>query len=91
MDIRFDSLYNKRRIFKIFYNTKVLYDQDNILRIRNHQRLGDQYELYRQDITGNIVTYMNEIYLLAKKDIGYYQATSDDVWIKGYKYHYVTP
>ena len=91
MDIRFDSLYNKRRIFKIFYNTKVLYDQDNVLRIRNHQRLGEQYELYRQDITGNIITYMNEIYLLAKKDIGYYQATSEDVWIKGYKYHYVTP
>ena len=33
LDIRFDHLRNNRRLFKIFYNKEVLYDQDNILRI----------------------------------------------------------
>lgn len=89
MDIRFKRLYNRRRIFKVFYNTKVLYDQDNILRIKNHDMLSDEYEKYRQDVTANIETYMNEIYILAKKDIGTYIATNGGMY--GYKYHYVTP
>lgn len=89
MDIRFKRLYNNRRLFKVFYNTKVLYDQDNILRIKNHDRLADEYEQYRKDVTANIETYMNEIYILAKKDIGTYIAT--DGLMKGYKYHFVTP
>lgn len=43
MDIRFKRLFNNPRIFKVFYNTKVLYDQDNILRIKNHDKLADEY------------------------------------------------
>lgn len=89
MDIRFKRLYNRKRVFKVFYNTKVLYDQDNILRIKNHGRLADEYEKYRQDVTANIETYINEIYILAKKDIGTYLATNGIMY--DYKFHYVTP
>ena len=91
MDVRFKRLYNNRRLFKVFYNTKVLYDQDNILRIKNHDKLVDEYEKYRQDVTANIETYLNEIYILAKKDIGTYINTNEDTLTYGYKYHYVTP
>lgn len=89
MDIRFKRLYNRKRVFKVFYNTKVLYDQDNILRIKNHGRLADEYERYRRDVTANIETYINEIYILAKKDIGTYLATNGIMY--DYKFHYVTP
>ena len=89
MDIRFKRLYNNRRVFKVFYNTKVLYDQDNILRIKNHDRLSEEYEKYRKDVTANIETYINEIYILAKKDIGTYYAGVGKMY--GYKYQYVTP
>lgn len=89
MDIRFKRLFNNPRIFKVFYNTKVLYDQDNILRIKNHDKLADEYEKYRKDVTANIETYLNEIYILAKKDIGTYIATNGTMY--GYKYNYVTP
>lgn len=89
IDIRFKNLYNQKRLFKVFYNTKVLYDQDNILRIRNHKYLADEYEKYRQDVTANIETYIREIYIMAKKDIGVYIATNGV--LKGYKYRYVTP
>lgn len=89
MDIRFKRLYNRKRIFKVFYNTKVLYDQDNILRIKNHGKLADEYEKYRQDVTANIETYINEIYILAKKDIGTYLATNGIMY--DYKFHYVSP
>jgi len=91
MDIRFKHLYNNRRLFKVFYNTKVLYDQDNILRIKNHDKLVDEYEKYRQDVTANIETYLNEIYILTKKDIGTYINTNKKTFTYGYKYHYVTP
>ena len=91
MDFKFDHLFNTKRLFKIFYNTKVLYDQDNILRLRNHGELSDEYERYRQDVTGNITTYLNEVYTLARRDIGSYIATDEDCYVSGYKYHYVTP
>lgn len=91
MDVRFKRLYNNRRLFKVFYNTKVLYDQDNILRIKNHDKLVDEYEKYRQDVTANIETYLNEIYILTKKDIGTYINTNEKTFTYGYKYHYVTP
>ena len=91
LDIRFKRLYNNRRLFKVFYNTKVLYDQDNILRIKNHDKLADEYEKYRQDVTANIETYLNEVYLLAKKDIGTYINMNKKTYTYGYKYHYVTP
>ena len=91
IDIRFKRLFNRRRVFKVFYNTKVLYDQDNILRIKNHDRLSDEYERYRQDVTANIDTYLNEIYIMAKKDIGTYNVTAIDSNMYDYKYHYVTP
>ena len=91
MDIRFKRLYNNRRLFKVFYNTKVLYDQDNILRIKNHDKLADEYEKYRQDVTANIETYLNEVYILTKKDIGTYINTNETTFTYGYKYHYVTP
>ena len=91
MDVRFKRLYNNRRLFKVFYNTKVLYDQDNILRIKNRDRLVEDYEKYRKDITANIETYLNEIYILTKKDIGTYINTNEKTFTYGYKYHYVTP
>ena len=84
-------MFNRRRVFKVFYNTKVLYDQDNILRIKNHDRLSEEYEKYRKDVTANIDTYLNEIYIMAKKDIGTYIVTNKDSNMHGYKYHYVTP
>lgn len=91
IDIRFKRLFNRRRIFKVFYNTKVLYDQDNILRIKNHDRISDEYEQYRKDVTANIDTYINEIYIMAKKDIGTYYVTNPESKMYNYKYHYVTP
>lgn len=91
IDIRFKRLFNRRRVFKVFYNTKVLYDQDNILRIKNHDRLSEEYEKYRKDVTANIDTYLNEIYIMAKKDIGTYIVTNKESNMYGYKYHYVTP
>ena len=91
LDIRFDNVLNNRRVFKIFYNTKVLYDQDNILRIKNFNRLDEEYKLYREELVGNIETYLNELYILAKKDIGSYTVTNEKVYVQNYKYHYVTP
>lgn len=91
LDIRFKRLYNNPRVFKVFYNTKVLYDQDNILRIKNKGDLRDEYERYRQSVTANIELYIRELYVLAKKDIGTYIITSQQALTKGYKYHYVTP
>ena len=91
MDIKFNHLRNSRRLFKIFYNTNVKYDQDNILRIKNKTALADEYERYRNDMRSNIKTYINEIYYLAKRDIGTYTVTADGAFTKGYKYHYVTP
>ena len=91
LDLRFKHLYNNRRFFKIFYNTKVLYDQDNILRIKNHDRLYEDYEKYRRDIVANIEIYMNELYVLTKKDIGSYVVTSSKMYMEGRKYHYVSP
>jgi hypothetical protein len=91
LDIRFKHLYNTDRIFKVFYNTKVLYDQDNILRIRNKGDLRDEYERYRQSVTANIELYIRELYVLAKKDIGSYVVTSSQAFMEGFKYHYVSP
>ena len=91
LDIRFKHLYNNRRVFKVFYNTRVLYDQDNVLRIRNKGDLRDEYERYRQSVTANIDLYIRELYVLAKKDIGTYVATSTQAFVEGFKYHYVSP
>ena len=91
LDIKFDHLRNGKRLFKIFYNKEVLYDQDNILRIKNKTEIGEEYERYRQDVTANIETYINEIYFLAKRDIGSYVVTDENAYTYKYKYHYVTP
>lgn len=91
LDIKFDHLRNNRRLFKIFYNKEVVYDQDNILRIKNKTEIGEEYERYRQDVTANIETYLNEIYFLAKKDIGSYVVTDTSAYTYGFKYHYITP
>ena len=92
VDVRFKNLYNNPRVFKVFYNTKVLYDQDNILRLNTQSGLMyDKYKEYRQSVTANIELYIREVYVLAKKDIGVYVATSDEAFMQGYKYHYVTP
>ena len=91
MDIRFKHLFNNRRLLKVFYNTKVLYDQDNILRIKNKDELSEEYMKYREDVTANIETYLNEIYIMAKKDIGSYINTDKKTFTYNYKYHYVTP
>ncbi len=85
MNIEFDKLFNNPRKFKVFYNTKVLYDQDNILRIKNLDELSNEYEKYRRDLTANIEIYIKEVYALAKKDIGIYIG-SDDL-----EYEYYTP
>lgn len=89
LDFRFKRLFNKRRVFKVFYNKKVVYDQDNILRIPNKDLVSQEYEKYRRDITGTIDTYIKEVYILAKKDIGYYIANKGPM--NQFKYHYVTP
>jgi hypothetical protein len=91
MDIKFKHLRNNRRFFKIFYNKNVKYDQDNILRIKNKTEFADEYERYRKDITSNINVYINEIYHLAKRDIGNYLVTDKRAFTYGYKYHYITP
>lgn len=72
LNFTFDKLFNDKRRFKVFYNTKVLYDQDNMLRIRNKQYLANEFEKYRLSITANIEVFMKELYSLSKKDIGRY-------------------
>ena len=38
-----------------------MYDQDNMLRIKNKQYLADQFEAYMKDVSSNIYKYLNEI------------------------------
>ena len=86
LNVSFNNIFNKRRRFKVFYNTRVLYDQDNILRIKNKNFLADEFEKYRRSITANIEVFMKELYSLSKKDIGRYINT-----VNGELYEYKTP
>ena len=70
--ISIDSILNKPRRFKIFYNTRVKYDQDNMLRIKNRSKLEEQFAAYMRDVTSNVQTFIKEIYALMVKDIGIY-------------------
>ena len=86
MDIKFDKLDNGSRRFMVYYNKKVVYDQDNILRLKNIGQLEEDYEIYRKDLTANVATYIKEIHNLARKDIGMYVDKTTDM-----KYVYVSP
>lgn len=89
IDIHFSLMRHGRRIVKVFYNTKVLYDQDNVLRIKNIDPISIEYENYRKNIVGNMTNYLNEVYAIAKYDIGTYIATEGK--LKGYRLNYITP
>lgn len=72
LKITLERLFTNRRRFKIFYNTRVFYDQDNVLRIKNRQYLAEQFAQYMEDITSNVEVFIKEVYELMKKDIGLY-------------------
>lgn len=72
MKIELDKLFTNKRRFKIFYNTRVIYDQDNIFRIKNLDYLSDQFAQYMEDATSNVEVFIREVYSLMKKDIGIY-------------------
>lgn len=74
--IMIDRVLTNKRHFKIFYNTRVIYDQDNALRIKHRTEIERQFELYMRDVTASVKTFIEEIYTLMKKDIGYYKDSS---------------
>lgn len=76
LKITLDRILTNKRRFKIFYNTRVMYDQDNMLRIKNKQYLADQFAQYMKDVSSNIQVFIDETYALMKKDIGCYVDTS---------------
>lgn len=70
--IRFSNLLGGKRLFKIFYNTGVLYDQDNFLRFGNKDRLYTEYLKYVKRRESSIHTFIKEVYRLYIQDIGAY-------------------
>ena len=64
-------LTNKRR-FKIFYDTRVMYDQDNILRIKNLTPIAEEFERYLIDVNSNVKQFIVDVYDLMSRDIGIY-------------------
>lgn len=68
LKININSILKDSRRFKIFYNTKVLYDQDNVLRIKNRQFIMEEFNKYMCEVTSNVQTFIDEIYRLYKED-----------------------
>lgn len=68
LKITLDKILNDPRRFKIFYNTRVAYDQDNVLRIKNRQFILDEFTKYMEDVVENIQIFVDEIYRLYKMD-----------------------
>lgn len=66
--ITLDKINNKPRRFKIFYNTKVLYDQDNIFRFKNINYLSNKFFEYIKDVNSNVQLFIDEIYNLISRD-----------------------
>lgn len=83
LKITLDRILTKKRRFKIFYNTRVMYDQDNMLRIKNKQYLADQFEAYMKDVSSNIQVFIDETYALMRKDYGCYLDTAgNEYWYR---------
>lgn len=64
LKISLDDILTSARRFKIFYNTRVVYDQDNVLRIKNINRIWDQFSNYMDEVISNIEVFVKEIYRL---------------------------
>lgn len=60
------SIDRTNMLFRIFYNKKVVYDQDNIMRIRNKQKVDEDYEAYVASLESNIKLFIDRIYDLAQ-------------------------
>lgn len=76
LKIELERVMNKKRRFKVFYNTRVVYDQDNFLRIKNKKLIADQFAKYMEELTSNVDLYIKEIYKLSRKDVGEYKDPS---------------
>lgn len=68
LKITLDNILSNKRRFKIFYNTKVIYDQDNIFRIKNKKYIADEFYRYMCDVTSNVQVFIDEIYNLIDRD-----------------------
>ena len=64
LKISLDNILTSSRRFKIFYNTRVIYDQDNVLRIKNINRIWDEFSNYMDEVVSNIEVFVKEIYRL---------------------------
>ena len=62
--ISIDGMY-----FRIFYNKKVVYDQDNIMRLWNKTRVNQDYERYVASLESNIKLFIDRIYNLAQDPV----------------------
>lgn len=88
LKINIDRILTNKRRFKIFYNTRVMYDQDNMLRIKNKQYLADQFAQYMRDVSSNIQVFIDETYALMKKDIGCYVDRDGNEFWYDFKTHF---
>ena len=62
--ISIDGMY-----FRIFYNKKVVYDQDNVMRLWNKTRVNQDYERYVASLESNIKLFIDRIYNLAQDPV----------------------
>ena len=68
LKITLDNILGNKRRFKIFYNTRVLYDQDNIFRIKNKEQLAEEFYKYMCDVSSNVQVFIDEVYNLIDRD-----------------------
>lgn len=68
LKITIDKILNAKRVFKVFYDKRVVYDQDNMLRIKNRSYLANQFEAYMKDVNSSVKTFIDEIYNLKQRD-----------------------
>ena len=68
LKITLDNILSNKRRFKIFYNTRIMYDQDNIFRIKNKEYLAEEFYRYMCDVSSNVQVFIDEIYNLIDRD-----------------------
>ncbi|MGN1394226.1 MAG: hypothetical protein ACI4V7_09425 [Succinivibrionaceae bacterium] len=78
LKISLDNILTSARRFKIFYNTRVVYDQDNVLRIKNINRIWDEFSQYMDEVISNIEIFVKEIYRLYIMD---WRSIKGDNWL----------
>ena len=77
--VRFNNINSGRRIFKIFYNKNIEYNQDNFLRIPNLDSLYRNYVAYIKRKECTMKKFLSEVYRIIVQDIGGYVPFNHDV------------